>query len=336
MKIIFKQILIAVSVAFFLFTAAACTKTPLGSENATTSLVPSASLTEKGDVVVASGSLGGTWYPFGESVGMAIKNAGYTYTNIPGGGNSNIIAVSTGEADIGLTMTTSMGMAAEGSPEFKGIKYENVSAVLRLFDDPLHILVAADSKIESIADLKGKKIGIATAGQLSETVALDALKVYGIDEKDVDLQRGTPSDHTTLYKDGHIDAWLYIMMPPSSQAMDMAISKPSKMLSIEDGDVEKFEEIRKGYSMSVIPAGTYKGIDYDVKCINTDVVLIVSDDKSEEEVYDMVKALVEGREAFGDALSSMKGVTPEQLAAIADGVKIHPGALKYFKEQGLK
>jgi len=296
---------------------------------------PAETPVERGHVTIASGSLGGTWYPFGEAVGVMLKEAGYTYANEPGGGTANIVSVSTGAADIGMTMTTSMSMAAGGDEVFKNVVYDNVSAIMWLMDDPLHVLVSANSGIEKMEDLKGKNIGIAAAGQLSLTIAQDLLKVYGITEADVNLQYGSPADHTTMYKDGHIDAWLYIMPIPSSNAMDMAISKPSKMLQFTDEDLVKISELREGYSTTIIPAGTYSGIDEDVQALNTDVVLIVNDDAPEDLVYDITKTLVEKREAFSDALATMTGITPEKLAGVK-GVKMHPGAERYYKEIGIK
>lgn len=110
-------------------------------------------------VKISSGSLGGSWYPFGANVGENIlKPGGMQYTNEPGGGASNIVAVSTGKTDMGITMTTSIALAEKGEGPYKGVKYTNLMVVARLFDDPLHILVPRNSNIHSVSDLRGKKI----------------------------------------------------------------------------------------------------------------------------------------------------------------------------------
>lgn len=314
-------LLLVLTVAFSAFAQGGSEKKP-------------AEAVQRGNVVIASGSLGGSWYPFGEAIGGVLKDVGYTYENTPGGGTANIVAVSTGAADLGMTMTTSITMAETGDPTFKGQKYTNLSSIMWLMDDPLHVLVSADSGIKSFSDLKGKSIGVAAIGQLSLTVAMDLLNAYGITEKDVKLQYGNPSDHASLYKDGHIDAWLYIMPIPASNAMDMAISRDSKMIQFSEKDLAKVNAIRPGYSTTVIPANTYKGITEDVVALNTDVVLVCRDDASEDWVYDVVKTMVEGRAKLGDALAVMKGVEPSTLGKLS-GIKVHPGAVKYFKEIGV-
>ena len=290
---------------------------------------------DKVTIRISSGSLGGSWYPFGAAVGENIlKPAGFEYTNEPGGGTSNVVAVSTAKTDIGLTMTTSIAMAATGDGPYKGKEYTNLVALASLFNDPLHIMVPENSGITTVADLKGKKIASAAPGQLAETVMLDVFSIYGIAPDDVTLQKGSPNDHVPLYKDGHVDAWIYIMPPPSSQATDMAISRDSRLISLTEEDLQKLSEKRNGYSLLTIPGGTYPGIDQDAVCLNTKVVFIAREDMPDEVAYDLAKAFVDHIEVFGNSLAIMKGMTPADLANVPGGIQVHPGALKFYKEIG--
>ena len=163
---------------------------------------------------------------------------------------------------------------------------------------------------------------------------LDVLSIYGINPEDVTLQKGTPSDHVPLYKDGHVDAWIYIMPPPSPHATDMAISRTSKLISLTEEDLQKLSEKRKGYSLFTLPPGTYPGIEEDAVCLNTDVVFVTRDDIPDEVAYNLAKAFVDHIEVFGSSLAIMKGITPEQLANVPGGIEVHPGALKFYKEIG--
>jgi len=150
----------------------------------------------------------------------------------------------------------------------------------------------------------------------------------------VKLQKGSPNDHVPLYKDGHVDAWIYIMPPPSSQAIEMAISRPSKLISITENDLKELSKFREGYSLYTIKGGTYPGINEDVIALNTKVVFVVRDDMSEDTAYNLAKAFVKNIDEFGNSLAIMKGITAKDLATVPEGIKLHPGALKYYKEIG--
>jgi len=104
---------------------------------------------DKEEIRIVSGSLGGSWYPFGAVVGEnVLKPGGFDYTNTPGGGSSNVVAVSKGQGDMGITMTTSIIMARNGEGPYNGNKYSNLVVVASLFNDPLHILVPIKSDIK--------------------------------------------------------------------------------------------------------------------------------------------------------------------------------------------
>lgn len=163
---------------------------------------------------------------------------------------------------------------------------------------------------------------------------LDLFSVYGITAADVTLQKGDPSDHVPLYKDGHVDAWVYIMPPPSPQCTDMIVSKPSRFIDVKQEDLDKLSKIRTGYSLYTLPPGTYPGISEPAVMLNTDVVFTVREDMPDEVAYRIAKAFVERIDAFGNSFASMKGMKAKDLANVASTVRLHPGAMKYYKEIG--
>ena len=68
------------------------------------------------------------------------------------------------------------------------------------------IVVAKDSPIRSVADLKGKKIGLAKAAGV-HYLTLQALDKAGLQFKDVDVAYLQPADGRAAFEKGAIDAW---------------------------------------------------------------------------------------------------------------------------------
>jgi uncharacterized protein len=85
-----------------------------------------------------------------------------------------------------------------------------------------------------------------------------------------------------------------------------------------------------------IKAGIYKdqGVTEAVQTVQSPTVLIASSEASADVIYKITKAIVEGREEFGNVTSVMKGVTGADMAQNFD-MPLHPGAEKYYREAGL-
>ena len=82
-----------------------------------------------------------------------------------------------------------------------------------------------------------------------------------------------------------------------------------------------------------IPAGTYKGLDAPVKSIGASTILIVNEAMPEDDVYQIVKAMIENLDSLKAVHGSVRGTTVESMSKIA-GVTMHPGAVRAYKEAG--
>ena len=89
------------------------------------------------------------------------------------------------------------------------------------------------------------------------------------------------------------------------------------------------------YAKAVIPGGTYKGVDEDTVTATTMAMLICSTELSEDLVYTMTKAMWENQNVIAEAHEKGKVVTMD-TALDGMGIPLHPGAAKYYKEQGLE
>ncbi|MBO6538028.1 MAG: TAXI family TRAP transporter solute-binding subunit [Rhizobiaceae bacterium] len=282
---------------------------------------------------LVSGTVTGSWFSHMVALGETVfKPAGFGYNNSPGGGTSNVMALSTGKADAGFTMPLVLSMAAAGLEPFSE-KIDNVSVLAALYPDPWELIVPADSDITSYTDLKGKTIVGAPPGQLSAVALADLLETFEM-TGEVNIRQASQSEGVALVQDRHVDAFGWIAPTPISHIQELALTRPLRWLNLSEEDLAKLNEVRPGYIPHVIPAGTYPGQDEDIHTIQTPVVLAVRNDLPEETAYEMTKALVEGIEALRNSgPSALKSVQPADLAKVGDN-PLHPGAAKYYREKG--
>jgi len=83
----------------------------------------------------------------------------------------------------------------------------------------------------------------------------------------------------------------------------------------------------------VIPAGTYEGQEADVVTVGVKATIIANGQVTDDQAYAIVKAIFEGKDAITEAHA--KGADLDLAYASTCGVPYHPGAARYFAEQGI-
>jgi TRAP transporter TAXI family solute receptor len=300
---------------------------------ATLAFTAAPALAQDKSLELVSGTVTGSWFSHMVALGETVfKPAGFEYSNSPGGGTSNVMALASGQADAGFTMPLVLSMAAQGLEPFPD-KIDNVSVLAALYPDPWELVVPADSDIHSYLDLKGRTIVGAPPGQLSAVALDDLLETFEI-KGEVTIRQASQSEGVALVQDRHVDAFGWIAPTPISHIQELAMTRSLRWISLTEDDLARLNEVRPGYIPHVIPAGTYPGQTEDYHTIQTPVVLAVRNDLSEEVAYEMAKALVENIEALRTSgPAALRDIQPADLAQVGDN-PLHPGAARFYREQG--
>jgi TRAP transporter TAXI family solute receptor len=108
------------------------------------------------------------------------------------------------------------------------------------------------------------------------------------------------------------------------------------MLSVSDAEFTALRKLNPGFVRHTIKAAVYKeqGVGEDVQTFQSPTVLIASSKTPVDVVYKITKAIVEGRDDFGNVVNVMKGISAKDMAQNFD-MPYHPGAAKYYREAGL-
>jgi uncharacterized protein len=291
----------------------------------------------KYDIRWGTSPVGGTWATLGNAMIEDVLKASPNLagSSVPMGGAANVIGVFQGKLNIAFSFSDTMGDAWDGKEDFKSTgKVQNVRILASLFPEPTQFVVYADSGITSIPQLKGKKITPGPRGSAIEIVTRRILEAYGMTTKDVQWRPLGFADAAEQMLDRHIDAICYgAMVYPAPPIVNVSSQRQIRLLPLSDEVIDKMVKGYKGISPFTLQAGSYKGVDYPVKGIISDVILVAREDMPEEVAYVIVKKIAENFDRYVSVTKAM-GMGKVNEMGKDVGFPYHPGAVRYYKEKG--
>ena len=292
------------------------------------------------DILIGGGSVTGVYYQVALNVcNLLNKHSGDKYNCVgrPALGSVfNIRAVKRTLLDFGVAQSDRNFEAFRGQGDWQGAAMEDLRSVFSMHPETVLLVTRADAGINSVADLKGKTVNIGNPGSGQRGNAEDVLRIYGIDKgNDIDPQGLQQQEASRALVDKKIDAFFYTVGNPSAAIEEPANSTDIKIIPINDAGIYGFVDERPYYVMTEIPAGTYKGVDENVETYAVTATVVTSANASEEMVYDMVKTVFENLDELKSTHAAFRVLEPK---AMLKGLTapFHPGALKYYQEQGWK
>ena len=292
------------------------------------------------DILIGGGSVTGVYYQVALNVcNLLNKHAGDKYNCVgrPALGSVfNIRAVKRTLLDFGVAQSDRNFEAFRGRGDWEGKPMEDLRSVFSMHPETVLLVTRADTGINSVSDLKGKTVNIGNPGSGQRGNAEDVLRLYGIDkDNDIDAQGLQQQEASRALVDQKIDAFFYTVGNPSAAIEEPANSTQIKIISINDAAIYGFVDERPYYVMTVIPAGTYKGVDEDVETYAVTATVVTSASASEEMVYDTVKTVFENLDELKATHAAFRVLEPK---AMLKGLTapLHKGAEKYYKERGWK
>lgn len=294
-------------------------------------------LTNNGDYVFATGGTSGTYYPLGGAIAnienTMNKDIGFNVTvNSTGASKENIMLISKKEADFAIVQNDVTDYATNGEVLFDS-PVEGIATVASIYPEVVQVVVAADSGINTISDLAGKRVSIGDAGSGVEANALQVLSAYGLTTDDISVNRLSFKESGNAFKDGAIDAFFVTAGVPNTAVSELAVTRALKLVDISGSEADSLIADYPFYTKIVIPKDMY-GTEKDIETVGVRAIIICRSDLNEEEVYLFTKAIYDNLGSLSSAHAKGKEFKLEEAA---DGVTVslHPGAAKYYKEAGL-
>lgn len=288
-------------------------------------------------VRIGTSSVGGGFFLIGNTLAQLAqqKIPGTTFSAITGGSVKNCINIEKGEIEIGLAHASTINSAWEGSGAFKS-PLTKLTYIMALYPAPAHVMVYGKSGINSVADFKGKAIDLGPVGGGIEVTSKEIFSCYGLQGKDYTAERFGKAEFEEAFRSGRIQGHIWPSALPNAQIAELLRTGDVKLLPMEPDRVKAIVEQYPHYVATTIPKGTYEGYETDIQTIGSVASLVARDDVPEEIVYQFTKMIFENKDFLKQRLSSYLGYIDLGFAMAArNKTPLHPGAARYYKEQGI-
>jgi len=293
---------------------------------------------ERQFVAIATGGTGGTYYPLGGALAQLISNyvEGLIVTAQSGNASiANCNLISRGQIETGFSQANTTYWCYTGTGILEGTPpITNLRGIASLYPETIHIVATKASGINTIEDLKGKKVGVGAPNSGTAADAEIILNAHGITFDDIKADYLSFTEVAQRLIDGQIDAGFTTAGFPTSSIINIATKRDIVLIPMSAEKIKELVEAIPYYGATVIPGGLYKGVDEDVPALATPALWVCDAKLSPTLVYKMTKALWEHRDVLEKVHSQGKNVTLE-TALDGIGIPLHPGAELYYKEVGL-
>ncbi len=206
-----------------------------------------------------------------------------------------------------------------------------------------HMIAYADSGINTLADIKGKRVFLGPPKGAARVVTAQVVKGVTGYEPDTDFEEAK-LDWTSAqqaFQDGQIDVYMGLTSIPSPEIQQFAASRQIRLLGIPEGDLEKPSVLEAltppGRTVERIAPEVYAPHSVNeapVITIGSQAGLATHVGVDEDVVYRMTKALFENLAEFHDNAEWLKQIRPETVFDSMN-MPLHAGAYRYFREIGL-
>jgi TRAP transporter TAXI family solute receptor len=290
----------------------------------------------------ATGGTGGVYFPMGG--GMAnvltkyIPNLNVT-AEVTAASVDNIRLIHAKKADLALAMSDVVCDALRGEGRFKSIgPMQDIRNIAIIYSNALHFVVLKGSNINSVLDLKGKRVSTGAPGSGTEVKAVRVLESYGLNaDKDIKRERLSFSEAGGALKDRKLDCAVIESGLPNSVILDLSATPgiSIKILNNSDHIDKLINKYGPFYHKLIITKTIYPHMDSEVPVVGSANQLICLESMDPELVYNILKVLFEHQQEIvaSHAEASSLSLTS---AVVGSPIPFHPGAIKYFRERNIQ
>ncbi len=285
-------------------------------------------------ITYKSAKAGSSYYQMGVELAEAMKvgTDGAVIVTIEEsqGSVQNVMEARARGADYVFTTPPSLvGLAQAGKAMFEGKgdpKFDEIRALFPIPSLTMHFVMSAESGVTDITGLEGKTI-LLGKGSFGATEGEKYIGLFGLTDK-VTIADAELSNAVAALKNGQIDGFVTAGSWPAPNVIEAAASTPVTVLSLTPEQVAATKR-----TMLTIPAGTYAGQTEDIVTTSLPVVAYTTTQMDDDTAYALTKTFWDSKARMADTAPWWAGVDAALIATIEG--KIHPGAVRYYKEAGI-
>ncbi len=291
----------------------------------------------QGFYTMGTGGVTGVYYPVGGATAKIINdaNVGLRVTvESTGGSVFNVKAIQADQLDLALAQSDVVFQAYNGGGEFEAAPFEELRTIMGLHAEPMHLVCNADAGVSQFSDIAGKRVNLGNAGSGILNTVQQMLEVKGMSEADVQAEYLRAAEAPDFLRDGRLDCFFYTVGIGAAAVRDIAATSDVTIVPLDDDEFQGLIDEFPYYAFATAPAGTYGGQDEDVTLFGVKALFVTSTAMTDDEVYTIVKAILDNLDAFRAIHPALADLTTEDFLS-GLGAPLHPGAERAYQEAGL-
>ena len=291
-------------------------------------------------VGIATSNPGSLYHNMGTAVAGVANDAGLNATIQPATSPNQFIPfINQGGIEFGIANLQEVNYAYAGEAWFTGNPNPNLRIVAMFQPLEEAIFVRKDSDIQSVADLKGKRMVDGYTAQNTILPQIDAIySTAGLTRADmIPVNVASVTAGGDAFIAGEVDGFIFAHGAGKVREADAAVG--IRALPVAEATPEALERARKHWPTAFFvtkKAGSSPGVLEDGTFFAFDQVIFANDSVPDDVVYQMVKAIHGGKDSLAKTFRPFAAFKPENMKGDPGKVPFHPGALKYYEEIGLK
>jgi hypothetical protein len=296
---------------------------------------------KKARISIGTGGTAGVYYPLGGGLAAVLSKyvPGLDATaEVTAGSIANLQLIGGGKSEVGFTMADAAWDAYNGLDKFKDKKVPLRTLVV-FYPNRMHVVTVEGKGIEKMTDLKGKRVATGAPASGTEVMSMRLIEAFGMDpNKDVNRERLSLAESVNALKDGKVDALMWVGGVPTPGITDLAATPGKTVKLIDHGDGADAMRKKYGplYVKNKILANAYPGEKRETSNVDVWNLLVVPESADENLVYQITKTMFEKKDELVKSHKDAAFLSLDNQLTGGSPIPFHPGALKYFKEKGLK
>ena len=232
----------------------------------------------------------------------------------------NLTLLSAGGAELAFAhLDATVGGLAAGRPR-------DVTAVARLYDAWMQVIVLESSPVRRFADLDGRAVTAGGAGSGTHFASGRLIDVAGIRPRIVDAVQ---ADGAGLLATGRVDAWMTLTGIPTPAVTRLVRDHAVRMIPLAEYAETMTKRYGDIYAPATVPPSVYRGIA-DIETVTTPNVLLARPDLAASVIEEVTRTLFAKRAQIAQGHSGAIGINVRTAIATAP-LRLHPGAVSYFR-----
>ncbi|MBP6117066.1 MAG: TAXI family TRAP transporter solute-binding subunit [Neisseriaceae bacterium] len=285
-------------------------------------------------VTIATGGASGPYNIIGTTLAEVYRDlyGVNAKTQTTGASIENMNLLAQGKAELALVMSDVVTESINGSENFPN-KITNVQQVAAIYPNYVQVVSNANSNINSIEDLRGRRVAVGDQNSGTEFNARRLLNGHGITYQDIRVDYLGFAEAADALKAGKVDAIFITSGMPNASIMELERGFNLKIVPISPEKIKEIAQDQAYFVSLIIPKDTY-GNEADIPTAAIMNALMIRADLSEDDGYKLTKGFFENLPQLVNAHQAAKDIA---LDKAQEGVvaPLHPGAQRYYTEQGL-